>query len=193
MRSFYCLAFNSIRNDLMSVVDYEVDCFDLTVFWRGTPFRGAIPDKVRLYCDSVNHGPTDYVGNPLSWPICSQKLVDIIQAMDSRDVEFFKAPLFESGGNTPIPCYQVMNVIRTVSCLDLDKSKLSYSPDRSKITGVFEHVLTVDSIPSDAHIFRLQEWMHTIIVSDEMAQAYVGKGLKGIAFIRLRSSSRMGN
>ena len=77
-----------------------------------------------------------------------------------------------------------MNVLTKIEALDIAQSQLSRD-ENGRISAVFKIAVSPEKVSKDVHIFRLSEWPYAIIVSDALAQDFVGKGLRGLAFERL--------
>lgn len=182
MKNYHCLTFDSTRKDLLSVVDYEMGDFKLTNFWGGKQ-NISLSDSVQLFIDSTGNSP-DLMGNPVSWLICSEKLISLISSVTSDGFEIYDAPLFDSKTKKTVAGYSILNVYKKIPCLDLEKSSVDWSSDHKEITAVYEHVFCKDKIPEDCHIFRPSEWPFSVVLSDKLAKSFIGKDLTGVAFIK---------
>ena len=171
MRDFFVLALDD-RDDLRSVSDYEMGDFDLTAFWHGKPFLGTIPKDVKVFVD--NGASPDYMGNPLSWPICSDRLLRIIIPIAGKYVQCFPAPLYDENDLKPITGYTIINVTRRINALGQKRGS----------TG--KVVLEEANIPPDAHLFRVVGRETKLIVSQEFLAAIRGKELQGLALIKTK-------
>jgi hypothetical protein len=181
MRKFHRLLRYDPEDKLTRVVEHSLANFDPTLLWEGARLVEAIPPSARLL---VGPGePSDYMANPLSWLICSQRFVDILIARAGQDLQVVDAPLYDAKSAQAVKGYKIVNVVRTVACLDLERSDVSY--DKSvpgKIVAVWRIAVLAHKVPSDAHVFRMTEWPYEVIFSGEMANDCVGKGLRGLAF-----------
>jgi hypothetical protein len=187
MRLFHEMIYFDHGN-LMTVVDRDTGDFDITIFWHGQRFEGSIPPDVCLYVDSDTKVRSDYVANADSWPICSDRMVDILLKRASKDIQLFDAPLFDSKTKKHVPGYKVVNVIRCIECLDMNKSVISYSDDTKEIMSVIEPVFKAKKIPNDVHVFRAEEEPYAVIVSDELAHDLANSYILGVAFIQREST-----
>src|SRR5437899_437358 len=106
MRRFFLLTYDD-REDLQAVSDYEIGEFDATFFWSGEPYPGIIPENVRLL---VGEGdPSDFLGNPISWKIVSQRFLGhIARVVPEKDFEIFPAPLYNEKSLKPMEGYSVV-------------------------------------------------------------------------------------
>ncbi|HKS38603.1 MAG TPA: DUF1629 domain-containing protein [Verrucomicrobiae bacterium] len=183
---FYKVIYNDFPEDSISVEQYVLGDFDHTVFWQSKAFPEALPESVRNYVNSGKAKPVDYLANPLSWPICSDRLMELIWPLVSNDVQVFEAPLFEMGFESRVFGYKLLNILSSVPCLDLEKSVVGRSDEDGTLMGVYEMVITSAKVPTTVHLFRPVEWKHAIIVSEELVTAISGKGLKGLALERCK-------
>jgi hypothetical protein len=183
MRSFYQLIHNTNRSGLYVVSDYDLGDFDSRRLWHGERLEGLIPGDVRLYLQTLGRQPADLVWNPVSWPICSQRLLELILPVCQGDVEVLPAPLFDEASSTPVPGYGLLNVTRLILCLDAENSVVGRSREDGRLAGVYTYVLKADRIPPDAHLFRLTEWPYTILMSNAVEQVLRGEGLTGLALM----------
>lgn len=185
MKYFHRLTLDAACNG-QTVGDYEMGDFDLTVFWDGSELNMEIPKDVRLFVD----GPrADYVGNPLSWSICSKKLVDFVSPLAENDFQLFKAPLHSTKTGRRVNGYYVMNVIRRIGCVNLQQSTVEYKNKKTQgVEMIYEYVFDSGRIPDSVHIFRPDEFPQAVFFSDELARSLMGKGLTGLAFIRCNAT-----
>jgi hypothetical protein len=187
MKSYY-LVVQEECEDYMSVCDYDIGEFEIYSLWQGKILTTPVPPGARLYVESSSATPFDYLGNPLSWPICSDRLTDVILAKAPKDIQLFDAPLFDIKTKRPIPGYKIVNVLKAIECLDLQKSDITWSDDGSEIESVHKCVFSANRIPDDAHIFRPAEWHYYLIFSDKLVQEICSQEFRGIDFIQCRST-----
>ncbi|MCE9545141.1 MAG: hypothetical protein K8T25_06445 [Planctomycetia bacterium] len=179
MSTFFLLALDSDRDDLETVADYEMGDFRVTALWKCRRFEQTIPDSVRLF---VTEGlPSDYMGNPLSWPIVSDRLWSLVAPLVGSQCQILPVPLFYQHNSKPVTGYKLMHV---TTCVSLKDSTKGGSPD----TRVGHLVLPTKNVPSDVHIFRITESSTLIAVSEHFFNAISGKGIKGVALIKVKTS-----
>jgi hypothetical protein len=167
----------------MVVVDYERADFDITSFWHGVPYDGALPSNIRLYVNASKPVAPDFLANPISWPICSDRLVRVLQQR-SYDLQLFDAPLFDRSTNRRIGGYSIVNVTRLIACLDFAKSNISYADDSDEIISVIDSVFIESQIPPDTHIFRVAEDTYSVVISDELADDLARERITGIVLLK---------
>jgi hypothetical protein len=165
----------------------ETGGFDVREFWRGVRYEGLLPPTVRL---DVEGTPCDFVANPISWPICSSRMADVIERWAANDVQFFDAPLYDSRSKKPIRGYKIVNITRRIECLDLTKTTVAYSKKtKGRLSFVGNPMFIREiAVPPSVHIFRVSEWSSTKIVSDELAEDLVKNKFTGFAFLPCKSS-----
>lgn len=181
MRKYHRLITDSSRNELFTVIDYSIEGFDLTELWDGTQINTPLPIDVKLLVDSANSTEPDLVGNPISWFICSNRLIKKWLPLIEDDVQLLEAPLYEKSSNKKIDGYKILNPIKLIRALDLEKSK--FIGNKEKIKTISKFVLETINIPENVHMFRPKEFPKAIIVSDELAQKILGVGIEGVAFV----------
>ena len=185
MRLFHLVTYAEETNRF-TAESYEICGFDHTALWDGVPLPNGLPPDARLLVSGQQ--PIDYLPNPLSWPICSTRLTEIRLQRANADIQALDAPLFHHKTGRPISGYHVLNVTRRLRCIDPDRSDATWDEDEpDEIESVSDWVFRSKSIPDDVHIFRADEYVFDLIVSDQGAQDLVGKEMTGIAFIRTNS------
>lgn len=180
MRQFYKLIPYDPREELQFVADYDLGSFDHTILWKGRHITESILRHVKLF---VTLGATaDYVGNPLSWPICSSRLISALLATIQQDCEILTAPTVDKETGEPIREFRLVNVLRRVACLNLERSDVSYDEQHeNRIFMIYKIALDEAKIDRNVHLFRLTEWPYAVIVSDEFADQLVGQQFRGLA------------
>lgn len=181
-RMFYQPIFDDRHHDWQRVNRYELDGFDVTELWGGSSATAARDLKnVKLY---VTPGrPTDYMANPLSLQICSDRLIQGVAALIGADVQSFDAPLVDANTKMPISSYRFLNVVRRVASLDAEKSVVSHRNDGTgRISAVYRVSIDAARVPADVHIFRLKEFFPIVVVSQEFVDALLISGVRGIMF-----------
>lgn len=173
MRDFFIVSYDSSREDLEVVTHYDMVDFDLRAFWTGKRFESSIPSSVRLW---VSRGEaSDYLANPLSWEIVSERFWAITRPFVEKTCQLFPVPLYYENSNTPVRGYALMNPL----------SSLAATRNEADVT-VDNLCLNKERIPDDVHLFRLAESSTLLIVSDVFVKAVWGKKLKGVAFLKTR-------
>src|SRR5258708_5437873 len=130
MKLYHELMLRTVQADSQGVSSYELSGFDSTLLWECRPFSGPLPSDLRLL---VRPGkPVDYLANPLSWPLCSDRLVDILGKRCSLDYQILQAPLFDMLSHEPVRHYQLLNLLRRIDCLSIEHSAITYMTIQNK-------------------------------------------------------------
>jgi len=184
----------SIGDYVMGLIDPTIDIsnkpelqdkvFDVTSFWIGVPFKGEIPDFVKLYIEEEdeNEDQPDLLANPVSWLIFSERLVDYAYPLIKKDVQIFDPPIYKKSDGSKVQGYKLINPIRNIDCLDLEKTKVTRREDGS--IKFCSNIFIKEDCVGDHHIFRLKGYFPPIILGDKLAKGIRKKGFKGMAFLR---------
>ena len=189
MRKFHIITLDSTREDLLDIEDYDIRNTDITKFWSAEKLPPDSASSMKLYInepDSNVIDKTDAVGNPLSLFIFSTRLTILIYSYIAEDTQIFDIELNNNSGINIKDKFKIVHPFKSVDCLDLEQSGLSYSQDE-EISVVGNCVIKEKLVPEDINIFRIKEDNNTIIVTDQLAGSLIGKGINSIAFIRCRS------
>ncbi|MCY1029841.1 hypothetical protein OV207_00090 [Corallococcus sp. BB11-1] len=155
---------------------------DVWVFGYGHPME--FNERLRISLDRPGR-PLDFdtagVGQA---PVVNARVADVFRALAPHDVQLFPAEV--EGQAEP---YWLMNVVRTVRCID-DKASAEvqfYTPEdgRPDRVGEYRSVigLRIDtSKVGDARVFRLWGWHPPIIVDEEIKSALERVGIVGGEF-----------
>ena len=123
--AFYQLSYDATREDFIVVDDYETGDFDITLFWKGLEFKGQIPEDVKLFIDTNKQDRiwADVLPSPISWWIISDKLLHLWRDLIKHDVQVLDPPLFSLSDNEKVQGYNLINPLRVIPCIDLEKSE----------------------------------------------------------------------
>lgn len=187
MRKFHIITYNTNDPEEQVVEKYEKGNFNYNLLKIGIPYQDTIPAEVKLYIDSRSH-PTDFLANPLSWPIVSEKFLKMIKVYARDDIQVFDAPVFDNNTRKPVKGFYILNVVKLIRAVDFKHSTVMWEDKiKKKFKIIIKYVFQSKKIPVNVHIFRPAEDPFGVFFSDELATSLIGKGLKGIAFIRTRS------
>ncbi|RKH17352.1 hypothetical protein D7X74_12785 [Corallococcus sp. CA047B] len=155
---------------------------DVWVFGYGRPLEFS--ERLRV--------PVRHPGKPLDFdtagvgqaPVVNARVAEVFRELAAHDVQLF--PCEVEGQDAP---YWLMNVVRTVRCID-DKASAEvqfYTPEdgRPDRVGEYRSVigLRIDtSKVGDARVFRLWGWHPPIIVDEEIKDALERVGIVGGRF-----------
>lgn len=173
-RQFYRLSAGSDHDDEATwlVDDYEMADFDQCDLWDGRPLGTLDLTGVELRISNRIGPPPDLLVGPVSWHVHSRRVVDVLQSVAGRDVEIFPAPLVANDTRAPLDQHRLVNIARTVDCLDRAHSEVMEWEGGGDET-VFDPVVEPSRIPPDAHVFRIPECLSgwTSIWSSEVVDA----------------------
>lgn len=182
---FYRLGHDD-RDDLEVVNDYEMGDFDLTTLWVGQPLTGQIPNCVRLALnDNPEDKASDYLGNPISWQIFSDRAAGAVRSLVEHDVQFFDPPIYDARGRR-VHRYRLLNPTNVIACLDLERSDVAYDDDGE--ISLLSEACVRTSAAKGHHMFRPTEYPYVVIVSQEFAERIAKLQPAGFAFFPCRIS-----
>ncbi len=188
MKKFYKIIYDEdVRKKQVVVTDYEINGFNLTLLWQGAVIDEILPRYIELYTNSGKPVNPDYLVNPLSWPICSERLIALLQGRSSKYLQLFDAPIFDYKTKKPISGYKVVNVVRLIPCLDFDKSVISFSDDGKDIISVISPIYLERQIPNDAHIFRVTKDHYSVVISEELAEDFIREKITGVELLECKA------
>jgi len=166
------------------VKELEDKVFDSTVFWNGEPFEGVIPDFVKLIIKKEDEDKEicDYLPNPISWLLFSERFIDFACPLIKDDIQIFDPPIFRESDGARVSGYKLINPIRLIDCMDLDKTNITRAKDGH--IKFCSNIHIKEDCVGDHHIFRIKGYFPPVLFSDEFAKATSKKGFTGFAFIR---------
>ena len=183
-----------IGDYVMGLIDPTIDMrgkpelldkvFNETVFWKGRPFKGKIPDFVKLFIlpEDEDEDQLDLLANPVSWLIFSERLLEYAYPLIKKDVQVFDAPVYRQSDGAKVKGYKLINPIRNIDCLDAERSNVTrHKNGRIKFCA---RPFIKENCVGNHHIFRLKGYFPPIIVSDEFAKGIRKEGFTGFAFLR---------
>lgn len=114
-------------------------------------------------------------------PFFSAKAVNVLGEIMGENVEYL--PVTGEASK-----FTIVNVIKVIDALDMEKSDLIYFPD-GRIMSKRKIALKFEKIPENVNLFKLTEFPRTtVIVSDNFKDAVEKNGLKGFAFEKVEVS-----
>ncbi len=168
MRKYFQLVIDPSLDKFCHVADYTIEAFDLTLFWKGEKIQDPIPSSVKLFVDKKTKNMPDLMGNPLSWLLCSKRLIDCWYDYINQDVQIFDAPIYQIQSNIKVKNYFILNPISCLKSVNLDRS--TYIGDKEDIRTITEYYLYNNAIPESTNIFRPKEFKQEIIVSEKIVK-----------------------
>ncbi len=185
--NYHRMLFDSERSDLSVIRDYEMNGYNLTSLWKGD-LAQLFPDGLKLYLDDSDRAQLgDLIGNPISWFVCSAKLLNLLQLFETAEgVQLLPAPVYRESDESLVDGYYVLNPTIKIDCLNHERSILSRSAS-GKIRSLEKSVLISSAIPNGLPVFRLANFPNAIFVREDMAKGLTNKGVTGVAFVRCES------
>lgn len=181
--NYHRLIWDSELRNPPTITEYELAGLDPTSLWEGCEID-PFPSGLRLVVNAVaDERAPDLIGNPLSWFVASDRLIELLSIGDRSDLQLLPAPLVREADGSRVPGYQVLNPLRVIPCFNESESTFRRS-SRGTLASLDQCVLKLDAIPRDVGVFRLGEMPRAVFVSDQIAQSLRGNGLKGVALIR---------
>ncbi len=185
---YYELTYDASFENEQTIGDYEMGEFDLTVFWIAEEYRGQIPTSVRLYVRKEDEALPQacLLANPISWWIFSERLLQHWWPLIKDDIQVFDAPVYRKSDGSKVDGYKLINPVRILDCIDWERSECSRY-DNGDI-AYFNKIFIDGKKARGHHLFRLQGYLYTLIVSDTLASMLIGTDFRGIAFIKCGTS-----
>jgi hypothetical protein len=185
---YYRLVIDTDLKGVITIEDYDIgdDEFDHMQMWQGeklpADYASTAQTVVRLYAQATRKS-VDYMNNPLTWPLCSSKMVELLLAQCPEDIELFDSPIIDIKSKQVIPGYKVVNLTRKYDCIDLGKSNVAYSRAKPReIRYIQDYHFKSSAIPHDAHLFRCLHDVSGVFMSAQLASAMSKAGISGVAY-----------
>ena len=162
-----------------NVGDDETD-IDARGFVKGNGYRGALPVKL-----SVGNPGRELAFNlgAFDMPVVESSLAETIRQIAPDAAEFFPVRINGARGR-----YEIMNVYRSVECLDDTHSiytRRGPEDERPDRTGSLKMISVIIIDPKKAkgsHLFRIAGWPLALLVSKRLKCAIEGVPDLGIPF-----------
>jgi hypothetical protein len=185
---YYELTYDASYENEHTIGEYELGDFDVFQFLEGRPHYGKIPACVRLYVTEgdENLPQASLLANPLSWKIFSERLLQHWWPLIKDDIQVFDAPVYRISDGSKVDGYKLINPVRILDCIDWERSECSRY-DNGDI-AYFNKIFIDGKKARGHHLFRLQGYLYTLIVSDTLASMLIGTDFRGIAFIKCGTS-----
>ena len=208
MREFFLLTYDGSRNDLQVVSEYSMGPFARyprkpgsshgavppgTKLWEiefsssrlnsGVVFEGAVPKNVELWVSEGDRA--DLLPNPLSWLILSDHLFGVFCRYGKDDLQIVGVPILQKDSDEPVHGYNVVNLLRVVSAVNMERSVVTRAWQPSGPVHVSQFAFDEARVPSDIHIFRPAEALSDVAISGTVANEI--RGLKGVSLIETKT------
>ncbi|WP_444932930.1 hypothetical protein [Microbulbifer sp. JTAC008] len=165
----------------MYLVEHFLGDLNYLEIAEGVFKKDCIPENVKIF---VEGKPCDYVGNPLSWHICSNRLAKHLETHASACVRLIDIPLYYKSG-ARIDGYSLAIPTKNVDCLNYDKSEFL---DGQGGPTCMEPVIKRSSVKDLPPLFLVEGCPWTVLFSQGLIASLVGKGFTGIGFLECEVS-----
>ncbi|RYZ43712.1 MAG: hypothetical protein EOO71_02315 [Myxococcaceae bacterium] len=131
---------------------------------------------------------TDFIDNSDAMLEVSANAREVLmaQGLGEGSAEYLPFTLHDKQGRVVKEQYFVVNLLRSVACFDLEKSRYKTYPKKpDKIYGIRSIYLREDRIAPDASLFRLAEYPRFIIIRSDLVEAIQKAGLVGLRVLPL--------
>lgn len=140
------------------------------------------PLRVDLHSDGVS---LDFTYTTDNMPVVTSTVADIFSRFAGSHIQ--RLPVWIVGSSHK---YEIINVISRVNCIDWEKSEIELwqkgnkvRPDLAGKPHVIRKLLIDPSaVDHHQHVFRLQDWEISIIVSEEVKEAFDAVRVSGVNF-----------
>jgi hypothetical protein len=187
MREFFVITLDAQRDDLTTVVDYNLNDVDITDFWHAKKLDEKLPEKMELFVDDLNTDETDVMGNPLSLLIFSKRLLNILMPIIKEDIQIFNAPLINNKDREKIKNFYIIHPFKEFKCIDLEKTRHKYITAKHVLMPFNPLYIINKQVPLDINFFRTKEHNNSRIVTNSILDLLNGKKINGIAFLKCES------
>ena len=126
----------------------------------------------------------DFVANTSGVLIVSARARAVLEAEEVKgeeQVEYLPFTLKDKRGRPTKGEYFIANILRTVACMDRDKSDFTQSPvTKTKLLGVDNLTVVPTKIPKDLKLFRLGEYPRVIVIRSDLVKRIKAEKLTGL-------------
>jgi hypothetical protein len=186
MRRFFVLTEDSRQTGVHAVVPNYPE-FDVYFDYAQVLKCQRVPEDYLIPAQLLEKPgkKVDLVGNPLSWPIASPKMLRVFQESAKETIQPLRLSVMDSSGTPVLTDYRVVNVLLCLDeTIDLANSITSRHKIGNKETlNIITPVFRVEKIPQSIHVFRPKESLFHLVVSEEFAETIHEAKLKGYALV----------
>ena len=159
--------------------------------WRipkGIKMEHRFPENASLKMGATRKGimVTDYICNTIRWCLVSEQLKDILKTHATAEIEFLPFKLINHKGRiAAYPCY-VANLIGSIDCVDLTKTKASTSPSNpEEFLTLFSLELDDSKVPVDSNLFRIKNDPNTIVIREDLKEILDENNIIGMKYVKM--------
>jgi len=147
----------------------------------GFPRLGSYPSPLRFEIDPTSNGDlmADYYGE--CYPLMSDRLIAAFSEAGCDNLQLFDAEIYDPIHDKLHTHYKAVNILGLVSCVDREKSKILV--DDGMLAMSFDG-FTIDPVrAAGKRLFRLEENVSVILVSEEVVDRVEAKEIPGVGFV----------
>lgn len=148
---------------------------------------------IRLIDPRPLHANVTHVGHVLHFchtsfavPVASESVANAVKSIAHPDVQCLAVTIAGQSG------MMVLNAVRVIRCVDERRSEFDKWTERDgrpdklgQYRYISKLVLDQNSIPPDAHFFRVKDWLVCLVVSQAVKDAMERVGCNGAKFTEL--------
>ena len=187
---YYELWWTDTEDDILRISDYDCKDFDLRLLKQGKPVNNW-DGTVELFYD-VDSPALDYVPNPLTWLIFSDRLVEIMREMGIQNMQVFPISILREGSpGEAITGYNIVNIAEAIAAADREhsvyvtwgESTFNVGVDPNRIKYFRRLVLNSNALTHKPDIFLLEEVASYFIVSQRFKKTIERENVTGMRFV----------
>ena len=177
---FYQLTYNVSDQSTSVISHYDIAAFDLVEFLRSGNLKNLDISTLSMTINFKEHA--DYLPNPISLPIVSERLKNHIQQGASHNITFSNINSCFTH-DCPIN-YYLLEFKESYFCIDLNKSDGWSLDSNGNYSPGLKIVIAPESTPQ-YDIFRIDGGVGSIIIlSEKFAKSFSGKEFRPVAFVK---------
>lgn len=138
---------------------------------RGTSMADAWPESAEFRMEPRHAGlmVPDVVFNPHRCLMVTDRMRSFLHESIDTPVEYLRFTLINHKGRVADDSMWVVNLLDSVGCADMEKTRGSESPFYpGEIQNLRKLFIVEDELPTDRRAFRLKECPHTILVRADL-------------------------
>lgn len=160
----------------------------------------ALPDMIYFYANFKKLQITDFPYNDANWPIFSTRIIEVLESIDSVELELKKIPVTMLDDSVSLDKegvphhsgkenhdFVAIQLLQHLKVIDFDNSVCEIDEDFPDIIEYAEKIVLKEPINGFPLLFRLLEYPIPLLVSSEARFALEKASIKGLIFEDLNS------
>lgn len=142
-------------------------------FPKGAAFQFSdnAPDARKLY---------DFQTNILDALIISGRVRKLIESLEISNAEYLPVSIKDHKGHVVGQDYAILNLLGGEDAIDMEKSEVKMNPlKKDQIGQINKLVLNSKGIRPEARIFRCSKMLRTVLIREDVHEAFQKAGLTG--------------